>query len=58
MYICTYTCRGGACADKCKCLQRSDESVGFPEALVTGDCEPTNVGSEDQTLVLQEQYEL
>lgn len=44
MYACIYVCRY---------LQRLEEGIGSPGAQITGACEPTNVGAENQTHVFK-----
>lgn len=52
-------CTWMSCVCKCRCPQTPKEGTGFPEAIVIGNCELSNVGAETQTQVpLQEQYTL
>lgn len=46
-------CWGGVgCMCTCKCLQHSEDGIGYPGAGLTGACELCNMGTGEWTQVL------
>lgn len=52
LIMCTYVCVW-ECVHECRYPQRPEEGVRFLEAGVSGDCEPVDMGTRNQTQILK-----